>query len=87
MAELKIRARVRGTAATSLQEATTAKKEKAKVGRPAKSADEEVLKLKAFNLPLQLIQEIVDYANVKYNGNASKLAVQAFREFLAQQKR
>jgi hypothetical protein len=87
MAEPKIRARVRGTAATSLQEATTVKKEKAKVGRAAKSADEEVLKLKAFNLPLPLIQEIVDYANVKYNGNASKLAVDVFRNFLEKQKR
>ena len=55
---------------------------KAKVGRAPKSPDEEVLKLKTFNLPLSLIQEIVEYANLKYNGNASKLAIDAFRAFL-----
>jgi hypothetical protein len=82
MAEPRIRERVKGTAASTLQEATSAKKTKGKVGRAPKSPDEEVLKLKAFNLPLTLIQEIVDYANVKYNGNASALAVDVFREFL-----
>ena len=81
-AEPRIRERVRGTAAASVQEAVTAKKEKGRVGRAHKSPDEEVLKLKTFNLPLSLITEIVACADIHYKGNASALAVAAFTDFL-----
>ena len=51
-AEPRMRVRVRGTAAVSVQEAVTAKQEKGRVGRAHKSPDEEILKLKTFNMPL-----------------------------------
>ena len=38
--------------------------------------------LKAFKLPLPMIQEIVEYANENYTGNAFILAVDVFRDFL-----
>jgi hypothetical protein len=84
MADIKgprIRERVKGQAATTVEEATTAKKGKRKIGRPQKSLHEEVLKLKAFNLPLSLIEKIVNYADQKYDGNASALAIDVFKEF------
>ena len=84
MAESKgprIRERVKGQAATTVEEATTAKKSKRKVGRPHKPLQEEVLKLKSFNLPLSLIKTIVQYADQKYDGNASGLAIDVFKEY------
>lgn len=84
MADIKgprIRERVKGQAATTVEEATTAKKSKRKVGRPHKSLQEEVLKLKSFNLPLSLIKKIVQHADQKYDGNASGLAIDVFNEY------
>ncbi|RQW86461.1 MAG: hypothetical protein EHM79_09645 [Geobacter sp.] len=84
MADIKgprIRERVKGRAATTVEEATTAKKGKRKVGRPHKSLREDVLKIKGFNLPLSLIEKIVHYSDQKYDGNASALAIDAFKEF------
>lgn len=84
MADIKgprIRERVKGQAASTVEEATTAKKGKRKIGRPQKPLHEEVLKLKAFNLPLSLIETIVHYADQKYDGNASAFAKDVFREF------
>jgi hypothetical protein len=84
MADIKgprIRERVKGQAASTVEEATTAKKGKRKIGRPQKPLHEEVLKLKAFNLPLSLIETIVQYADQKYDGNASAFAKDVFKEY------
>jgi hypothetical protein len=84
MADVKgprIRERVKGQAASTVEQATTAKKGKRKVGRPQKSLHEEVLKLKAFNLPLSLIEKIVQYADQHYDGNASAFSVDVFKEY------
>ncbi|MDD2462823.1 MAG: hypothetical protein PHI97_02395 [Desulfobulbus sp.] len=84
MADVKgprIRERVKGQAAATVEEATTAKKGKRKIGRPQKPIHEEVLKLKAFNLPLSLIEKIVEYADKHYDGNASALAKEVLGDF------
>ena len=60
--------------AASSETTALPKKAKRKVGRPQKSPQEEVLKNKAFNLPLSLIEKIVQYSDIHYNGNASDFA-------------
>lgn len=84
MADVKgprIRERVKGHAAATVEEATTAKKAKRKIGRPQKPIHEEVLKLKAFNLPLSLIEKIVEYADKHFDGNASAFAKEVLGDF------
>lgn len=84
MADVKgprIRERIKGKAAATVEEATTARKAKRKVGRPQKPLHEEILKLKAFNLPISLIEKIVEYAELHHDGNASAFAKEVFSDF------
>lgn len=89
MADIKgprIRERVKGQAAASVEEATTAKKSKRKIGRPQKPLHEEVLKLKAFNLPLSLIEKIVEHSDKYCDGNASAFAKEVFNAYFESKK-
>lgn len=84
MADVKgprIRERVKGQAATTVEAAVTPKKATRKIGRPQKSPHEEVLKIKGFNLPVSLIKKIVNYSEKHHNGSASAFAIEVFTKF------
>ncbi|PIU50025.1 MAG: hypothetical protein COW41_05790 [Deltaproteobacteria bacterium CG17_big_fil_post_rev_8_21_14_2_50_51_6] len=49
------------------------------VGRPKRGVE---LKLKSFNLPVDLIERIQQTADESFGKNASALAEKAFKEFL-----
>ena len=59
-------------------------KKQGKVGRPAKHT--EATKLKAFNLPLSLIQQIEEEAEEQTAGNASALIMRILQNYFRNKK-
>ena len=59
-------------------------KNQGSVGRPPHDED---LKLKAFNLPIPMIDDLAKVAEEEYGNNISLLARRIFREFLKKRKK
>lgn len=68
------------TAEEFVSQASTVLAEKGKAGRPP--VYDEARKVKGFNLPLSLIEEVNEVAKREFAGNASVLATEALQNFL-----